>query len=760
MVRDHWRGAERVFAWSFYSQGTRDRVASGDSFIAEALKWFGDPDPVAGSPWDRGERLARLIRRQRTLLLLDGLETLQQPPNAPEPGQITDPALAALVRELAMENPGLCVITTREPVTDLAGTHRATTAQLDLAHLSPEAGAMLLRELGVQGADSELRQLVQEVRGHALTLSLTGRYLVMAYAGDIRKRGELKLLKADAAVQGGHAFHIMETYDRWFLREGEQGRPLIAILHLLGLFDGPADSGCLAALRRKPPIADLTEPLMGLTDAQWRLAISQLASCGLVSVQSDESAIDSHALVREYYAEQVRTRFPAAWREGQNRCYEHFQQIAPERPDTLEEMMPLFAAVTHGCQADQHQRAFDDVYYRRICRESELYQLRRLGVFGADLGAISGFFLRPWDEPVPTLRDSSQAWLLNAASFDLRALGRPAEAMQPARTKLDAHAAKEDWEQVARAAGHLSESSLTLGALTEAAQYARQSMNLADRSENMLCQITSRTALADVLHQAGQLEEAEKLFHEAEIMQTKTQPEYPLLCSLQGYRYCDLLLTLGGCGPLLSDSVSRSQKAPVESPTRSAFTPGSACEPQSAIQACHAVQQRATQTIRIAEQGQWPLDIALDHLSLGRAILLEHVLGPDDQPLDPASKHLNAAVDGLRRAGRQDCLPLGLLARAALWRVGGDPVGAARDLGEAKGLADRSGMKLFLIDGLIEQACQLIQEPGSRTQKSTGERLESALECVARARTLIESTGYHRRDREIRYLEQSIERQS
>ncbi len=40
---------------------------SADQFIAAALTWFGDPDPTAGSPWDKGERLAELIKAQRTL---------------------------------------------------------------------------------------------------------------------------------------------------------------------------------------------------------------------------------------------------------------------------------------------------------------------------------------------------------------------------------------------------------------------------------------------------------------------------------------------------------------------------------------------------------------------------------------------------------------------------------------------------------------------------------------------------------------------
>ena len=41
MQKDGWRGAERVFGWSFYSQGSSN-TASGDMFIAEALRWFRD----------------------------------------------------------------------------------------------------------------------------------------------------------------------------------------------------------------------------------------------------------------------------------------------------------------------------------------------------------------------------------------------------------------------------------------------------------------------------------------------------------------------------------------------------------------------------------------------------------------------------------------------------------------------------------------------------------------------------------------------
>jgi hypothetical protein len=64
--------------------------------------------------------LAKLVAHRRTLLVLDGLEPLQNPPG-PQEGRLREPSLQALLRELAAFNTGLCVIATREPwCSDLA----------------------------------------------------------------------------------------------------------------------------------------------------------------------------------------------------------------------------------------------------------------------------------------------------------------------------------------------------------------------------------------------------------------------------------------------------------------------------------------------------------------------------------------------------------------------------------------------------------------------------------------------------------------
>jgi len=204
MATDHYRSAELVFGWSFYRQGSSGEISSADEFLDAGLTWFGDPDPRLGTAWEKGERLAKLVAHRRTLLILDGLEPLQNPPGQQE-GRLREPSLQAVLRELAAFNTGLCVITTRLPVADIADHERTSALRRDLEQLSSEAGAQLLRALGVTGHEAELRSASDEFAGHCLALTLLGSYLTDAYNGDIRHREEASARLAHDVRQGAHA---------------------------------------------------------------------------------------------------------------------------------------------------------------------------------------------------------------------------------------------------------------------------------------------------------------------------------------------------------------------------------------------------------------------------------------------------------------------------------------------------------------------------------------------------------------------------
>ena len=745
-----WPGCDAAFAWSFYSQGTREQsAASSDVFLKAALAFFGDDEDRAfaassAGAFEKGQRLARIVGERKNLLILDGLEPLQYAPTSPTPGELKDQGLIALLKGLAQYNRGLCLVTTRCMLSDLNAFRQTTAPEVKLQRLSRAAGVELLKKLGVRGMTREFETLVEDVKGHALTLTLLGGFLHRAFGGDIRKRDCVKFEKADARIDGGHALRTMAAYEHWLLRDGgEEGQREVAVLRLMGLFDRPADAGCLAALRREP-IAGLTEALDGLADDDWAFCLSGLEAARLLTVNRDATgallALDAHPHLRAYFARQLRETNAAAWRAAHRRLYEHLcesRSDKEEKAPTLEDLQPLYQAVTHGCLAGMQQAACDDVYIARILRRDEFYSVNQLGAFGSDLGAVACFFEPPWRRVSPALSEAAQAWLLAQAAFRLRALGRLTEALEPMRAGVKMGVQAKDWKEAAIRASNLSELELTLGKVAGAVADGAQSVTHADRSGDAFERMSKRTTHADALHQAGRRVEAEALFREAERMQAEQQPAYPLLYSLGSFRYCDLLLA----------AVERAAwRTVLPAPA------GSGVGGEGLAEICRVVSQRAAQALKIVLNGSRNLlDIALNHLSLGRAALYEAILTAAD--VRSAWSDVERAVAVLHRAGQQQYLPFGLLTRAWLRHLLGarsGPDSAQADLDEAWDIAERGPMRLHLADIHLHRARLF--------HAATPYPWDSPQADLAAARKLIEQCGYGRRLEELADAEAALGR--
>lgn len=754
-----WAGVDAFFDWSFYSQGTKDQSsASSDKFLTAALRHFGDPELAdsARSADDKGRRLAELVQQQRTLLVLDGLEPLQHPrkPGQME-GRLKDLGIQRLLQTLAQSpKPGLCVLTTREPVVDLKRYHGISVKEHSLTHLPVRESAELLHLAGARFAgateiandDAELLTAAKELRGHAFTLQLLGGYL-RNFGGDIRQRDRINFEKAFEGQLEGHVYNLMEAYEEWFSAEGTRGRRQLSVLRMMGLFDRIADAGCLAALRNGAVIAGLTEELSGLDDDDWQTTLRQLGDHRLVFVDRATEDVDAHPLIREYFAQHLRTQHPEAWRAAHQRLYEHLRDTTKEGDaPTLAALEPLYQAVWHGCQAGLQQEACDDVYYGRISKRGDSYAVKKLGAFGSDLGGVACFFDVRWSQVSPALTAAAQAWLLNEAAYRLRALGRLREAVEPMRVSGEMDVAIEEWKGAAISASSLSELSLTLGNVAAAVEFARQSVDYADRSGDAFERLSDRTAHADALHQSGQTDAARTAFAEAEQLQREQQPTYPLLYSLQGFQYCDLLLAAAeqaawhglpardsgeGSGPFMSLDV--------------------ALHGQDARATFDDVEHRATQTLAWVTGRLGLLDIALDHLTLARVALYRGLLtgGPIPTPADPAT-HIAQAVAGLRQAGQQQYMPIGLLTSAWTRHATGDAAGARDDLDEAWEIAERGPMPLFLADVLLYRARLFGRGPAEAYPWG------SAAADLQESRRLIEEHKYKRRLPELEDAERAL----
>jgi len=712
----HWidrtGGIDALLAWSFYSQGAgEDKQISATPFFSHALEKLGSQRTKFATDEDKGEHLAELLRAQRCLLVLDGLEPLQHIGKGMQ-GELKDRTLRALLKGLVgAQWQGLCLITSRITVHELEG--RSHVINHNLHNLTLDDGVQLLRSFRITGSEAELKNAVQEYGHHALALHLLGNAVHTYLDGDIRRRDTLDELIDDYDPKGRHAFKVMQAYAEWM-----QGTAELKLLSLLGLFDHPIEREVLQVLWRAA-IPHLTE---GVDEKAWRVAQRDLLEKHhLLSEHEDQPELfDCHPLIREYFGRQLRAQEPEAWRQAHELLYDYYRGLPEkEQPDTLVEMAPLFNAVAHGCAAGLHQRVLEEVYWPRIRREQEAYIVKKLGAFSDDLATVAHFFATPWSLPVAGLGEMwRQARVLNWAGFSLRALRRLREAEKPIRVGMEADTLRGDWKNAASAASTLSELQLTLGNLTHATDSAHRSVDYAERSGGLFLRMGSHTTLADALQQRAQhpaeIEAARKHFSEAEQLQQERQPDYPHLYSLQGFKYCDLLLREGEIA---------------------------------------AVLQRAEQSIKMAERNNWLLGTALDQLTLGQAYLQQAVTDSPAASADStfsaqdsfrrAGEWLEKAVAGLREAGYQYYLPLSLLSRAAWFRYVGNLPAAHRDLNETFELAEGCGMRLHLTDAHLEAA---------RLALTEGEK-EMAENHTAAAEKLIEGTGYNRRLSELAALQ-------
>ncbi len=812
LQHENWFGAERVYAWSFYSQGTKeDRQASEDTFLAHALEWFGVQCEPTLSPWDKGRLLADAVTCERTLLILDGIEPLQYPPG-PMGGQLRAPGVQSLLKQLARKannvgHRGLCLVTTRELLVDLADFQRRESSawgsvlRVDLSNLTEEVGAALLYHAGATRAgaaeitpeDKELITASREVDGHALTLNLLGRFLVRAHGGDIRRRDLVKFEEADRNVQGGTTFKMLAAFENWFARSGDFGARQLAVLRILGLFDRPADTGCISALREPPVIAGLTDPLFkagrdaisgqaktqAIVDEDWNTATSFLADFSLITIQSDaddnQRLLDSHPLIREHFAARLIKRDAEAWRCGHRRLYEYLQDSADDQPVTLAGLQPLYEAVAHGCSAGLYCDTFAKVLIRRIDRGVS-FGWKKLGACDATLNAVSCFFNQRWSRVV-AFDDSHNGWLFNEAAVSLRALGRLSESIEPMRAALENYIRLKMWKSAAVISSSQSELMLTLGELPRAAACADESVRFSDRSADAFQRACSRGTLAHVLHQLGRSNDALIHFSEAEAIQAVDTPRLPLLYGLGGFDCCELLLS----------TVEMAVWQRLMAARKCVQFPAEQHIAMKAIQdlgsywfdiegyrgSLFTVERRCRKMYEWRAANDSLLTVALDDLNAGRTALYGTIIEGTTSALKIANRgltlsgdenerasrwfaimretiagYVSPAIEKLRHSGQRWMLPHGLLYRAIFCSIQGDAEGAWADLDEAWDIAERGPMRLH-IAGIHLYRARLFFKEQHYPWKSPADDL-------AAAEKLINECGYHRRDEELADAKKAI----
>lgn len=737
-----------IYAWSFNGQAYTGSAAGGtqdssEEFIEHALTTLSGEKTASPDSHERAMQLAGLLAKKRVLLILDGLEALQRTaPN--QSGEIADKDLRDLLRELTVNNGGLCLVTTRVKGPDLGGS------RLMLRDLESNAGAELLKDLlrrdvhtaelrDIRGSESDFAAAAKKCEGHPLTLRLLAGYLNTYCHSDIRQLESAQFLDEESLDPDVDAARrMLSQYADVFEGDGRRTpKRALRILSVVSLFTGRAQASALEALRRGPLVARLTdEPGLlsalpfsrrAITKKHWQQAVDLLRRMQLLLPGDSYSGdLDAHPLVREFFARRLKEKSLDAWRAGHGRLFQHFAS-GKELPDSVAAMQPLFQAVFHGVRAAETpgkvESVFQNVYVRRIRHErmsadrrdprsNEHFSNKGLGAIGADLLALSRFTDgTAWDRnSVKLEKKIDQAYVLLYAGLDLRLLGRFDESEQALRASAELYAEVAETEperqQEARigaadANRHLSQLLSMWGKLARGLEAAEKAVAWASKIEDAPQKaIRARVARAYILYQMNRLDEATADFDVAVRMQEQHFPETPLLHGLPGCRYWEWLLA--------KDSAK-------------------------------LVREQAELTLTYPTLDKLQYDKHLTRLLLFKA---KRQLGG----ADPGLGELDEIVEGLRGSGQKWGTALGLLTRAEAHRESGHLPEAWVDFTDAAKIEYNAKMDLLGSDLSLEAA---------RLHLSAGE-IREAEAALEQAQRQIKNQGYALRLTVVRELEKKL----
>lgn len=688
-------GASRVYAWSFYWQGASSEIkSSGDFFIEHALEWFGDENPSKGTPLSKATRLADLIRAEKTLLILDGIEPLQHTPG-PRGGFVESPAVALLIRELAAENNGLCLISSRMEIADLDTFEDERVATLQLGNLPVNAAIDLLRSLGVHGEQEDFRAAVNKYACHPLSLNLLGGYLSVVSRGAI---GEFRKMDSlyDEQSQSAHAKRIMEAYLEWFA--GTPAQYLLYIIGLLGRATTLQELKSIAAVRE---IDGLTQGLRSLTHSQWSYALKRLDESRLVSVSNSAGGlvVDSHPFVREHIAGALKQSQSFIWLEGNKLLFEFFQRGVSEHPANLHELNNLFRAVIYATRAKMFSEAFE-LYFFRI---KNGYTMLSMGSHFADQACLKAFFKEPWSEPVAGLSDEAKNHLYSSLAANLISLGEIREAMAPSLHSMQWFINNEKWVEATGSAAPYISMLIAAGKLDDAVSMLNDLKPCISNTNNSVIDAVGLSFLGYVQYLRGQVDEARGLFEDSERVLTRFDPGAPVNFPTISAYYCNFLLGTG---------------------------------------AHQAALERSLKTLAWRKSKSW--QVAIDTTSLYASDLL--VLGLIflcRGDLVNARIYLDRQVELFRACDEWLYLPTGLHSRAKYFMKAGDFQAAKADLDEALMIASRTGAVFGEWESFLNFAAMY-------------RMLEDAVTCadyLQRASALPDMHLYRFRDAEIAELQ-------
>jgi len=657
-----------IFWWGFY------RNAYLEQFLNALIRYVSggqvETETIKGT-WEKVDRIKENIGQGEYLIILDGLEQMQKGESGDEFGAMVNKEFTELLHYLAEVQKGLCLITTRFPLRDLTDWENKSYENLSLIDLSVPDALSMLKKRGVNGRDDDMTEVINRYKGHALSLTSLAGYLKRYHGGDIKQAPEVKFVLGDRE----RFKDIKKLLRRYTEKMSEAERIFMNIFSIFR--QEVTDRDFAGVFRKRIEDTRFNDVLVKMSELDFKDLVNVLVDWRLISCDEEKELYTTHPLIKSYFESDFSEKDKKLCHKH---IYQYFGENAPERPETLEQMQPLFEQVHHGCAAGLYDEVYWDVYWEKIYRREERLIIRKLGAWETNLSLAKTFFPEGDISQMPLVsKKVDQSFLLNEAGLALLATGRPKEAEEIYKRKLDMNIKERQWEPASRGHRNLADLQFRIGEIEAGLESAQNALEMAEKAKSERDIKNSKVFLALILHLLGRGEEADKEFRHANELEGQISGERTY--SHRGINYATFLI-----------SMERIDEA----------------------------YELTRQNLEICQRNNWQNSISRCYRCLGA---IERIKGNKKK----AEEHLKEALEISRNIGVPDLQIEALIERGRLNLDMGKNEDAIGDANEALKICERTGFRFY------EPEAEIVLAKAYLAQKDFGQAEANAKSAYDKA---------------------------
>ena len=522
-----------IFWWGFY------RNAYLEQFLNALLRYVSggqiEPDAIK-STWEKADRIKEYIGRGAYLIILDGLEQMQKAESGDEFGKMIHRELTELLHYLAdvPKAGSMCLITTRFTLKDLDDWKNRGYENRPLVDLSVPDALLMLEKRGVKGSDEEITDVINRYKGHALSLTSLAGYLTRYYDGDIREAPDIKFVLGDKE----RFKDVNKLLSKYAEKMSEAERLFLNIFSLFRQDVTERDFG--GVFRKEIEGTKFNDVLVKMKDLDFKDLVKGLVDWRLISYDEMKKTYATHPLIKTYFESDFNKKNKKLCHK---RIYEYIGEYAPEEPDTLEEMQPLFEQVYHGCAAGLYDKVYNDVYWEKIHGGDEHLMVHKLGAWETELSLVKIFFPEGDLSEMPLVSEkSAQSWLLNEVGLALLSTGRPKEASDVLERLAEMDDKGDDWQGASVTLRNLADIQFRTGELEYGLESAKSALEMSEKAKRDDYIVTSKADLGWILYLLGNSKGAEEEFRRADELSIETEGHQDY--GITGVFYADFLISM------------------------------------------------------------------------------------------------------------------------------------------------------------------------------------------------------------------------